>query len=121
MKLGTVVTAIPSLKKLAACELTPKTLYKVSKLLSKLDKETEFFNNGRNKLIQELGKEVKNGEWEVVEENKEAFFEKVNELLDIDIDEEITPIVLPTSEDFRLSYNDLCLLKSIVELKEPEE
>lgn len=121
MKLGTVVTAIPALKKLAACELTPKTLYKVSKLLSKLDKETEFFNNGRNKLIQELGKEVKNGEWVVMEENKETFVEKINELLDIDIDETIEPVTLPTSENFQLSYNDLCLLKGLVELKEPEE
>lgn len=121
MKLGTVVAAVPALKKLAVCELTPKTLYKVSKLLSKLDKETEFFNNGRNKLIQELGREVKNGEWEVKKENKEAFFGKINELLDIDIDEAIEPVTLPNSENFRLSYNDLCLLKGFVELEEPEE
>lgn len=121
MKLGTVVTAIPALKKLAACELTPKTLYKVSKLLAKLDKETEFFDANRNRLIRELGEETESGKWEVKEANREAFFGKVNELLDIDIDEEITPITLPTSEDFRLSYNDLCLLKGLVELNDPEK
>lgn len=118
---ATLVAAIPALKKLAACELTPKTLYKVSKLLSKLDKETELFNSTRNQFVRELGREVKNGEWEVKKENEEAFFGKINELLDVDIDEAIEPVTLPNSENFRLSYNDLCLLKGLVELEEPEE
>ena len=43
MKMGKIIAAVPVLQKLADEKLTLKTLYKVSNLLAKLDKEISFY------------------------------------------------------------------------------
>lgn len=116
MKIGNVVTGLPALQKLAGESLTPKTLYWVSKLLSKLDKDIDFFSTERNKLVQEYGDEVEDGKFQVKPENRPDFERRMNELLDIEIEGDFKPVKLPTSEHITLSYNDLRMLEGFVEL-----
>lgn len=120
MKLRKVVNALPALQKLAGENLTPKTLYWVSKLLSKLDKEIEFFNSTRNKLVADLGEEV-DGKIQVAAENIPIFQKKIAEILDIDIEAEFSAAKIPTTENLKMSYNDLCLLDGFVELEFVDE
>ena len=123
MKLGKVVGALPALQKLAAEKLTAKALYRVSKTLSRLDKEIEFFNTGHRKIVEELGEKVegKEGTYDIPAANREEFNKRMSELTDVEIDPPIAVIKISTSEDIRLSYNDLCMLEGIVELEEPDE
>lgn len=123
MKLGEIIGALPALQKLAAEKLTAKALYRVSKTLSRLDKEIGFFNTERCKIVEELGEKVKDkeGAYEIPAANREEFNKRIKELSDIEIDPPIAIIKLTTSEDICLSYNDLRMLEGIVELVEPDE
>ena len=121
MKLGQILQARSALNKLAESELSPKYLYKVSKMLSKVNKELEFIDENRNKLIQELGCEVKEGEWKVKDENLQEFIKRFNEFLDIDAETDITVVQIPTTENIRLSFKDLDLLNGFIELQELDE
>ena len=121
MKLGQIFQARPALNKLAEKELSPKYLYKVSKMLAKVNKELQFIDENRNKLIQELGYEVKEGEWKVKDENLQEFIKRFNEILDIDSETDITVVQIPTTENIRLSFKDLDLLNGFIELQELDE
>lgn len=116
MKLDNVINAVPALQKLASESLTPKTLYWVSKLLSKLEKDVDFFNAERNKLVQEFGAEIEPGKWKVREEQFSDFECRMGDLLNVEIDADFKVVQLPTSENIKLSYNDLRLLDGFVEL-----
>lgn len=121
MKLGNVVTSLPALQKLAAETLTPKTLYRVSKLLSKLDGEVSFFNEERAKIFKELGKERENDQWEISAENREEYEKKMNDLLNVDIETDFKAVQIPVSENMKMSYNDLRMLDGFVELFDPDD
>lgn len=121
MKMGKLVEALPALQKLAAAELTPKTLYWVNKLMSKIDKELAFFNEQRDKALAELGTEIEPNKWKIAPENRSAFEERMMELANIDIEESFKVVKLPMSENVSLSYNDLKSLEGLVELDFVEE
>lgn len=121
MKLGTVINALPSLQKLAAEDLTVKTLYKVNKLMQRLDKEIDFFNLERNKIIEELCKKEEGTKYLIPENNREEVDKRLKDLSDIDIDPDIDPIKISIDENIRLSYNDLRLLEGMIELSDPDE
>ncbi len=121
MKMGKLVEALPALQKLAAAELTPKTLYWVSKLMSKIDKELAFFNEQRMKALSELGTEVEPDKWKIDPEKRSVFEERMTELANIDVDETFKVVKLPMSENVSLSYNDLRSLEGLVELDFVEE
>ena len=121
MKLGTIVTAVPALQKVSGADLSPKTLYKVSKLLSKCDKELDFFNSRKNALVKQYGHQVGNtDEYRVDDENRAVFISKMNEILDIDVEGEISPVVIPQDENIKLSYDDLRLLDDLICIGELE-
>ena len=114
MKMGKLVEALPALQKLAAAELTPKTLYWVSKLMSKIDKELAFFNEQRDKALAELGTEIETGKWKIDPDKRSVFEERMTELANIEIDETLKVVKLPMTENVSLSYNDLRSLEGLV-------
>lgn len=116
MKLGSVVTSLPALQKLAGETLTPKTLYWVSKLLSKLDTEISFFNEERTKIVTELGEEVENDKWKIPQENRAEFERRMDDLLNVEIDTDFKVVQIPVTENVKLSYNDIRMLDGFVEL-----
>ena len=117
MKLSNIVNAVPALQKLAGTNLSPKTLYWISKLMGKVDRELAFFNAEREKAIRELGKEMENGKWEISAENREALDRRIADLLDIDIDDDFKVAKIPTSENITMSYTELKTLEGLVELE----
>ena len=121
MKLGKIVDALPALQKLGGENLTPKTLYWVSKLLSKLDDELSFYNKEHDKIIQELGSEVEGGKWQIPPENSPEFARRLTELANIEIDGDFKVVKIPLTEQISLSYADIRLLEGLVELDLPEE
>lgn len=118
MKLSTIVNAVPALQKLAATNLSPRTLYWISKLMAKVDRELAFFNREREKIVRELGKEVEGGKWEIPAENRETLDKRIADLLDIDIDDDDLKVAkIPTTEPITMSYNELRTLEGLVELE----
>lgn len=121
MKMGKIVEALPALQKLAGADLTPKTLYWVSKIMSKLDKELAFFNEQQAKILQALGTELEGGKWKLPPENRATFEERMMELANIEIEGDFKVVKLPMTENVSLSYNDMKMLEGLVELDFVEE
>jgi len=121
MKLGTLIQALPAMQKLAGENLTPKTLYWTNKLLSRLEKDVDFFGQERSKLLKQYGEETEPDKWRVKPENIEAFEAAMKEIVDIDIEADFKVVKIPTTEKISLSYNDLRLLEGLAELNLVEE
>lgn len=117
MTMGQIVTALPALQKLADEKLTLKTLYKVSNLLSKADREISFYNSERYKIVESLGNNLQDDKWQIPEENRAEFESRMSELLNLEVDAELTPVTVPTSEDLHMSYNDIKALEGFVILE----
>lgn len=112
-----VVNALPTLQKLAGCELDLKTLYKINKLFGNLESEIAFYNEQRSKILEKYCDVVGN---QYVPRNGEAekLNVELNELLNMEIESEVAEVSLKATEDIKLSYNDLMALQGFVSLEE---
>lgn len=118
MKIHELLAALPALQKLGKQDLPLRTLYKVSRVLNKLDENIEFYNKRREELIVKYCV-VSGGKYTARDECAEEFNTKFTELLNLEVEvEEKLPVVLDPSENITLSYNDLTSLKHIIEFKE---
>ena len=52
MKIGNIVSAMPALRKVAAADMRPRTLYKVSKLMDSLDHVLTCYNERQAHLVK---------------------------------------------------------------------
>lgn len=121
MKLGAIINALPALQKLAAENLTIKTLYKLDKQMRRLEKEIDFFNAERNKAIEELCEKDNGSQYIIPEKNRGELEKRLQELAGLDIEPDIEAVKISTGENIKLTYIDLSSLKGIVELYDPDE
>ena len=116
MKIGQIVEALPSLQKLAAQDLSIKMLYKIDKLLGKLNDELVFYNDQRTKIFNKYYDIVGN-QYQPREENIEQLNAEMGELLDTEVECDIKEVVINVNEDVKLSYNDLVQLKGFIRIE----
>lgn len=119
MKIGQIVEALPSLQKLAGQELTIKKLYKISKLMGKLNEELAFYNEQRGKILAKYCNVVGN-QYVPREEDMEKLNAEMGELLGTEIEYEVQEVVLDLDENIKLSYNDLVALEGFVRIEGEE-
>lgn len=119
MKFIQLVNALPSLQKLAGCELTLQKLYHIKKLMGRLDNELAFYYEQREKI---MGKycDIVGNQYVQREGNEAKLNAELNELLSTDIDGEIKEVVLGLDEDVKLSYNDVVALEGFVRIEGEE-
>lgn len=121
MKMRELIDALPSLRKISEQELSAKTLYRVSKMMKKLENELNFYDKHRRKLIEDYCEE-KDGRSEPKQECRETFEKEFMELLELEITpDDFMPIAIPEEENIRLSYSDLCSLEKFITIKFTEE
>lgn len=120
MKLGQIAQAAPALAKLGEEKLTPRVLYRLDKLMQKLEKEIDFYNKQRDELVTSIGEHVKDAEYRIPAEKRDEFEKRLREIDDIDVEGEVRPVVIPTSENITLTYNDFRLLRGFVELADED-
>lgn len=117
MKLSQIINALPSLQKIAGQELPMKKLYQISKLLGNLENEIAFYNAQKDKLINTYC-DIVDGRYIPRKGEEKQLNEKMNELLQTEIESEIKEVSLRTDDDIRLSYNDLVALKGFISIEE---
>ncbi len=93
MKLKNIINALPALQKIANKDLTIKTLYRVKKLMERLDKEIEFYNSERNKAIEQLCKPDDGAKYIIPDENREELNKRMQELLYVNLEPPIEPLM----------------------------
>lgn len=118
MKLKDLINAFPAFQKLTAQEMSLSVLYKLTIMLDKLNVHFQFFQNRRNTLIEKYC-DIKDGK--VFPKNLIAgqeFDKESNELLELDIDvSDINlPVIIPETENIKLTYSDLENLKEFIKI-----
>ena len=121
MIMKTLVDALPSIRKIAGQDLHAKTLYRVSLLLDRFDRELKAYDETREKLIEKYC-DRKDGKVVPKPDRTAEFEREMRELLNMDVDMNgVQPVEIPAEEDVRISYTDLCLLGEFIKIKFEEE
>ena len=109
MIMKTLVDALPSIRKIAGQDLHAKTLYRVSLLLDRFDRELKAYDETREKLIEKYC-DRKDGKVIPKPDRAAEFEREMRELLNMDVDMNV-----------RISYADLCLLGEFIKIKFEED
>ena len=121
MIMKTLVDALPSIRKIAGQDLHAKTLYRVKRLLDKLEAHLRFYDEKRTEIMERCCT-VEDSKYVPKPDMAETLEADMRELLDVEIEMDgIQAIRLPAEEDMRLSYADLCALDGLVEIEFEEE
>lgn len=94
LKLSQIVNSIESLNILIGTKFPAKVSYRLKRIVDKLDPILKTYNEKRNELITEYGtkdEETKNISVKDPEKIK-LFMEKLNEILEVEEEVDITPI-----------------------------
>lgn len=120
MTLRNIVKAAPVLQKLTAYELSISQLYYVSKLVKAVNAELAIYDAGRRELIERHCD--RNGDKLTYKDGTgEAFNRELQELLDVDVDLGVKPLVLTERDNIRLTLCDMDAVEGLVEIKIEED
>lgn len=121
MTMRVLVNAKPALLKIASQDLTIRTLYKISKLMRKLDDELLIYETQRLKILGRHG-EISGDIYVPKTGHEEDFVREFNELFAVEADiGDIKPVKIPLSENLKLSYQDLYAVRDFVEIEGDDE
>ena len=78
-----------------------------------------FYNERQAHLVKSMGHEIDTG-WRVDDDKIDEYRKKMQEVIDVEVADEIEPVKIPVDENVKLSYQDLCLLRGLIELEAEE-
>ena len=120
MTLRQIVKSTPVLQRLTTQEFSVVQLYRANKLISAVNAELAVYDSGRRALI-ERHCERDGDKLRYKDGTGAAFNQEMQELLDVEVDLAVKPLVLTERDNIRLSLCDLDALEGLVELKIEEE
>lgn len=116
MTLRNIVKAAPVLQKLTRHEFSVAQLYRATKLINAVNTELAIYNDGRRELIERHcekdGEKLKYKDGTGVDFNRE-----LQELLDVEVEMNVKPLVLTERDNIRLTLADMDALDGFIELK----
>lgn len=121
MQLKEIVSAVPALSKLASANLRLKTAYTLKQTADILQKEVDFFEQERKKILEKYGKVQEDGTVLIPAEQRTKAEEEYARLLSMEVQPEFSRLQISISEDAKLSVNDLSLLAPLADFLEHEE
>ena len=105
----------PGLEKLIAQDLPVKVAYKVSKILKKLQSEYELFDSRKMVLFEKYGEKKEDGNVQVKNEHIAAFNKDFGEMVEIEIEADISKIKVEDLEGATMSSIDMVNLGVLIE------
>lgn len=105
MTYGTIIAAAPVLQKLVGQNLHLRQAYQLTKIVNKINEELGFFTV-KQKEINEGGS------------SEEEKIKMMNELLNLEIEWPLEPLVFSLDDDIRLSAADLDAGRGVIAVKE---
>ena len=121
MLLKEIVSAVPALGKLTAANLRLKTAYELKKTADILQKEVDFFEQERQKILEKYGKVQEDGAVLIPAEQQTQADEEYARLLSMEVQPDFSRLQISVSEDAKLSVNDLAALAPFADFIEHEE
>ena len=110
MQLKEIVSAVPALGKLTAANLRLKTAYELKKTADILQKEVDFFEQERRKIVEKYGTVQEDGAVLIPAEQRPEADEEYVRLLSMEVQPDFSRLQISISEDAKLSVNDLAAL-----------
>lgn len=121
MQLKEIVSAVPAFSKLASANLRLKTAYILKQTADILQKEVDFFEQERRKILEKYGKVQDDGTVLIPADQKAKADEEYTQLLSMEVHPEFSRLRMSLSEDAKLSVNDLSLLAPFADFIEDQE
>lgn len=116
MTLRNIVNAKPVLQKLTTQELSVVQLYWAAKLVKAVNEELSIYDAGRRELI-ERHCEKDGDKLKYKDGTGEAFNRELQELLDVEVELNVKPLVLTERNNIRLTLCDMDAVEGLVEIK----
>lgn len=102
---GTMLASVHALQALVGQSLPLRQSYRLSKIVKFVNEELDFFRNKRDEVLSlDISENEKN--------------EKLNDLLNFEVDWTLEPVVLTLDDDISLSAADIDVTKGIIEISE---
>ena len=114
LTLKKLISVKPSMKKLLNQDLPIKISYNLSKLISELNEEYTLFEEKKQLLFIKYGEEKEN-KISIKQENVKTFTKDIGDLLDIEVEIEVTKVKLNDLGDIKLSPLDMLNLDILIE------
>ena len=121
MQLKEIVSAVPAFSKLTSANLRLKTAYALKQTADILQKEVDFFEQERKKILEKYGKVQEDGSVLIPVEQRTKAEEEYSRLLSMEVQPEFSRLRISLSEDAKLSVNDLSLLAPFADFVEDKE
>lgn len=116
MTLRDLVKAAPVLQKMTTQELSVVQLYRAAKLVKAVNAELAIYDAGRRELIERHCD--RNGDKLTYRDGTgKAFNRELQELLDVEADLGVKPLVLTERDNIRLTLCDMDAVEGLVEIK----
>lgn len=119
MEMRDLVISVESLKKLSSLDIKIELAYKIAKFIKEVESELTIFSEKRTSLYKKYGEKDKQGIYTVGAENQKEFSEKMEELLDLELELNIPEVDLKDlqSEQNTLSVSDVLNLQFLLSLE----
>lgn len=116
MTLRNIVKSAPVLQKFTTQEFSVAQLYRAAKLIKAVNEELAIYDTGRRELI-ERHCEKDGDKLKYKDGTGEAFNRELQELLDVEVDLNVKPLVLTERDNIRLTLCDMDAVEGLVEIK----
>ena len=105
MKIGQLLASVKTLQKLVEQPLHLRQAYQLSKIANKVNTELNFFETKRDQILNS----------DLTEEEK---MEKMNELINFEVDWDVDPVVFKFDDNILLSAFELDSCQGMIEIEE---
>ena len=109
LKMIELINSMEALREINSQVFPMRAAFQLARISREVQKEYDTFETARKKLLETYGTK-ENGNYKISKENVEDFNNEINDLLQIDIQLNIEPVVLEDLEDI-LAYVDQALDK----------
>lgn len=116
-----IITSAQGMRKIASLDLKIKQAIELSKLIKKLDEESQYYYEQREKILQKYGEyEEEKDSYRIAQENRETAMNKLKELdeLSVEIGERLK---ISVSCDMKLDTATVIMTEELVEFVFEEE
>jgi len=121
LTLGQIVSSVQVLSVIASTKLPVKTSYNLNKMLRKVSKEAEIYEEERVKILERFMEDDEEGKRVIPKDKREEAQQAVMDLLGQEVDIVLPELTLDMLETVDISPLDLQVIEPLLNLKEDDE
>ena len=110
VKLGELKLAEKSLQEIGELKLPPKSSIHIARMARKVKNELNTLEEQRQKLVKDIGVTDESGNVKVPDEKMGEFIERMNEMMSVEVEVDVTPITEDMLGTVEVKPNDLMKL-----------